>query len=175
MIKHCAKLISNNKIIGWFQGRMEAGARALGNRSLLANPSNPNIKEIINSKIKIRENFRPFAPSILEEYVGEYFENTKNVNYMSMVYTIKKDQSNKIPGVCHVDGTGRLQTVSKKVNPIFYELINELYSINDIPMVLNTSLNENEPIVMKPEQALDLFIRTSMDGIAIENYLITRE
>ena len=175
MIKHCAKLISNNKIIGWFQGRMEAGARALGNRSLLANPSNPNIKEIINSKIKIRENFRPFAPSILEEYVGEYFENTKNVNYMSMVYKVKKDQSNKIPGVCHVDGTGRLQTVSKKVNPIFYELINELYSINDIPMVLNTSLNENEPIVMKPEQALDLFIRTSMDGIAIENYLITRE
>ncbi len=175
MLKFCAEIISQNKILGWFQGRMEAGARALGNRSLLANPSNPNMKDIINSKIKIREMFRPFAPSVLEEHAREYFNYHEGVDYMSMVYKIKSDKMKKIPAVCHVDGTGRLQTVSKKINPVFYSLIKEIYNINGIPMVLNTSLNENEPIVMTPEHAINLFLRTSMDAIAIEDYLILRK
>ena len=175
MLKFCAEIISQNKILGWFQGRMEAGARALGNRSLLANPSNPNMKDIINSKIKIREMFRPFAPSVLEEHASEYFNYHEGVDYMSMVYKIKSDKVKKIPAVCHVDGTGRLQTVSKKINPVFYGLIKEIYNINGIPMVLNTSLNENEPIVMTPEHAINLFLRTSMDAIAIEDYLILRK
>ncbi|MBD1156053.1 carbamoyltransferase [Pelagibacterales bacterium SAG-MED16] len=175
LIKNCAKMILENKILGWFQGRMEAGARALGNRSLLANPTNPNIKDIINSKIKIREMFRPFAPSVLQEYAKDYFEYHQNVDYMSMVYKIKSDKIEKIPAVCHVDHTGRLQTVNEKINPIFYNLIKEIYNINGIPMVLNTSLNENEPIVMTPNQAIDLFVRTTMDAIAIGNYLIIRK
>jgi carbamoyltransferase len=175
IINYCANLITQNKIVGWFQGRMEAGARALGNRSLLANPTNPNIKDVINSKIKIREMFRPFAPSVLEEHASTYFEYHQNVDYMSMVYKIKSEKMKKIPAVCHVDGTGRLQTVNEKNNLIFYNLIKEIYNINGIPMVLNTSLNENEPIVMTPKHAINLFLRTSMDAMAIENYLIIRK
>ena len=175
IINYCANLITQNNIVGWFQGRMEAGARALGNRSLLANPTNPNIKDIINSKIKIREMFRPFAPSVLEEHASTYFEYHQNVDYMSMVYKIKSEKIKKIPAVCHVDGTGRLQTVNEKNNLIFYNLIKEIYNINGIPMVLNTSLNENEPIVMTPKHAINLFLRTSMDAMAIENYIIIRK
>lgn len=174
LIKHVAKYLSNGLIIGWFQGRSEWGPRALGNRSIICDPSYPNMKEIINSKIKRRESFRPFAPSILVEHVEEWFESNKPVPYMEMVYKIKDDKRGIIPAVTHIDGTGRLQTVSKELNEKYYSLISEFYKIKQIPMILNTSFNENEPIVNSPQQAIDCFLRTDMDVLVIEKYVITK-
>jgi carbamoyltransferase len=169
-----AKLIYENKIIGWFKGKMEFGARALGNRSILANPCNPNIKDIINKKIKKRENFRPFAPSILIEKKEEWFSN-KNYNpYMSCVEKISEKKKKLIPGVIHIDGTGRVQTVTKEVNKDFYHLIESFYKLSDVPILLNTSFNENEPIVRMPEEAIDCFLRTEMDVLVLENYIVER-
>ena len=148
--------------------------RVLGNRSILANPSSPLIKDIINIKIKKRENFRPFAPSILIEHKNKWFNNNRSNPYMSSVEDISENLRKQIPAVTHFDGTGRVQTVSKQYNIDFYNLIYEFYKITNIPILLNTSFNENEPIVMNPENAIDCFERTKMDTLVLENFLITR-
>ncbi len=164
-----------SKVVGWFQGKMEWGARALGNRSILADARNPKIKDIINSKIKRRESFRPFAPAILREFTDEWFEINKDVPYMSEVYKILEKHIKKLPGITHVDGTGRLQTVSELNNLKFYNLINTFYKKTKIPLILNTSFNENEPIVESPEQAINCFLRTEMDMLVLENWIILRK
>ena len=164
-----------SKVVGWFQGKMEWGARALGNRSILADARNPKIKDIINSKIKRRESFRPFAPAILREFTDEWFEINKDVPYMSEVYKILEKHIKKLPGITHVDGTGRLQTVSELNNLKFYNLINTFYKKTKIPLILNTSFNENEPIVESPEQAINCFLRTEMDILVLENWIILRK
>jgi carbamoyltransferase len=169
-----SKKLTESKIIGWFQDETEWGPRALGNRSIIADARNPNIKEIINSKIKRRESFRPFAPSILFEKTHEWFQVKDEVPYMSEVYFMKEDKLNLLPGITHVDGTGRLQTVKKNNNFKYYNLINEFYKLTGIPIILNTSFNENEPIVNTPEEAINCFHRTDMDLLVIGNYVISR-
>ena len=169
------KYLMEEKIIGWFQDRMEFGPRALGNRSIISSPIGPNIKNLINSKIKLRENFRPFAPSILEENVSDWFEKHVTSNYMSFVSKIKNEKKNLIPAVTHVDGTGRLQTVNYHQNKKFYNLIKKFYEISNVPILLNTSFNENEPIVMSPKNALECYLRTEMDFLVINNFLINKK
>jgi len=171
LLKQTAKLISEQNIVGWYQGRVEWGPRALGNRSILADPREANMKDILNEKIKHRESFRPFAPSILEEYVSEYFELDIPSPYMLLVAKVKKPE--KIPAVTHVDGTGRLQTVSKKANPLYYDLISEFYKLTGVPVIINTSMNvRGEPIVNTPEQAFDMLLKTDMDHIVMGDYII---
>ena len=169
-----AKKLSEEKIVGWFQGRTEWGPRALGNRSILADPRNPNIKEIINKKIKRRENFRPFAPSILKDHVKNWFEEDCDVPFMSEVKMIKKEKRDFIPGVTHIDGTGRLQTITQDQNLNYYNLIKEFYEITSVPIILNTSFNENEPIVNNPAEAIDCYVRTNMDILVIGNWVVQR-
>jgi carbamoyltransferase len=169
-----AKSIFDNKIVGYFNNKMEFGARALGNRSILANPCNPDMKEIINSKIKRRESFRPFAPAILFEEKKYWFNNEISNPFMSHVEDIKKEQQNKIPAVTHIDGTGRVQTVTKDINKNFYDLINEFYKVSKVPILLNTSFNENEPIVMTFNNAIECFIRTKMDILVLNSFVIER-
>ena len=161
-------------VIGWFNGRAEFGPRALGARSILADPRRMDAKELLNSKIKRRESFRPFAPSILTEYVAEYFEVTDTVPFMEKVFPIRQDKQALIPAVTHADGTGRLQSVDKTVSPRYYQLIEAFRKKTGIPILLNTSFNENEPIVNSPEQALECFLRTNMDMLVLENCVITR-
>jgi len=161
-------------VVGWFSGRAEFGPRALGARSILADPRNTKAKDLLNSKIKRRESFRPFAPSILKEYVGDYFEKVEDVPFMEKVFPIKKEKREEIPAVTHVDGTGRLQTVSKDVSPRYYGLIDTFRRRTGVPILLNTSFNENEPIVNTPAEALDCFLRTQMDMLVLENCLIER-
>ena len=166
--------LTNNGVIGWFQGKMEFGPRALGNRSILADPRKEIMKEIINKKIKRRENFRPFAPSVLKEYQNEWFsENFDNI-YMSSVMKAKFDKIKLIPAVVHVDGTSRVQTVTKENNYKFHNLIKKFYEKTNVPMLLNTSFNENEPIVRKPEEAIKCLLRTDMDSLFINDYLIKK-
>jgi carbamoyltransferase len=173
LLVNTAKLISEENIIGWYQGRMEWGPRALGNRSILADPRNSNMKDILNEKIKHREKFRPFAPSILEEYVSEYFDLDIPSPYMLLVSPVKKPD--KIPAVTHIDGTGRLQTVSREVNPLYYDLIYEFFKITDVPVIINTSMNvRGEPIVNTPEQAYSMLIKTDMDYLVLGNFLISK-
>jgi len=173
LLKKTSRLISDGKIVGWYQGKMEWGPRALGNRSILADPRDGKMKDILNEKIKHREAFRPFAPSILEEYVSEYFDIDRPSPYMLLVANVKKPD--KIPAVTHIDGTGRLQSVSKEVNPLYYDLINEFYKLTSVPVIINTSMNVmGEPIVNTPEQAHNMILKTDMDCIAIGNYLISR-
>jgi carbamoyltransferase len=169
-----ATRILNNEVVGWFQGRMEWGPRALGNRSILANPINPNMKDIINSKIKKREEFRPFAPSILDSKLDEYFEgSSNNLDYMSYVVRAKnKDIYKKIPAVVHSDGTSRVQVVRKNLNERFYKLIESFNKISGVPILLNTSLNVNEPMCESPTQAFNVFTSSSMDVIVMENYVL---
>ena len=174
LYKIVAQKISEGKIIGWFQGRAEFGARALGNRSILADPRRPNIRDIINSKIKKREDFRPFAPSILSEYKDDWFETVYKNYYMESVIKLKSNKKNTIPAVTHIDGTCRLQSVYKDLNPRFYNLIKYFYQITNVPIVLNTSFNENEPMVCAPEEAINCFERTNMDYLIIENQIISR-
>ena len=169
-----SKELSRGKIIGFFNGRMEWGPRALGSRSILADPRNENIREILNLKIKRRENFRPFAPSIIDEYVKDWFDSENEVPFMSKVFQVKKIKRNIIPAVTHVDGSGRLQTVSREYNPNFYKLISDFYKMTEVPILLNTSFNENEPIVCNPTEAIECFLRTKMDILALENFLIYR-
>ena len=170
-----AEKISQSKVVGWFQGNMEWGPRALGNRSILADPRNKNIKDILNTKIKKREEFRPFAPAILEEEVNNWFE-PKDIKspYMSNVYKFKSKVEDILPSVVHIDGTGRAQTVNKTSNMKFHKLINVFFKQTNIPILINTSFNENEPIVFTPQNAIDCFLRTKMDLLAIENYVIER-
>ena len=173
----CEKAVSyiiDNSVIGWFQGRMEFGPRALGNRSILADPRNHNMKNIINQKIKRRENFRPFAPSVLKEFQQDWFqENFENL-YMSSVMRVKNEKLNFIPAVVHVDKTSRVQTVTEEFNLRFYKLIKKFFDKTSVPMLLNTSFNENEPIVRKPEEALDCLIRTDMDALFINDFYIKK-
>ena len=167
------KLIDGG-VIGWFQGRSEFGPRALGHRSILVDPRRKDAKYLLNEKIKRRESFRPFAPSILEEYVKEYFVQNDEVPFMEKVYDIKKEKHSEIPAVTHVDGTGRLQSVNKNISPRYYRLISAFQRKSGVPILLNTSFNENEPIVNKPEEALDCFLRTKMDMLVMENIIVER-
>ncbi len=171
LLEKTAKLISEGNIVGWYQGKMEWGPRALGNRSILADPRDAKMKDILNEKIKHRESFRPFAPSIMEEYVSDYFDIDVPSPYMLMVTNVK--QPKKIPAVTHIDGTGRLQTVSAGSNPLYYNLINEFYKITGIPVLINTSMNVmGEPIVNTPEQAYAMITKTDMDCIIMGDNLI---
>tara|TARA_B110000971_G_C20035834_1_gene514089 strand:- start:2456 stop:4183 length:1728 start_codon:yes stop_codon:yes gene_type:complete len=177
MLETCeiaSDMLSNGKVLGWFQEKMEFGPRALGNRSILADPRNPNMKNIINSKIKRRESFRPFAPSILEEFQNEWFIGDYNNEYMSSVMKVREDKKKLIPAVVHYDNTSRVQTVSKQNNEKYYTLIKLFYKKTKVPILLNTSFNENEPMIMRPIEAIDCLIRTELDGLFINNYYITK-
>ena len=173
LLSHTAQLIADGNIVGWYQGKMEWGPRALGCRSILADPRKAEMKDILNEKIKHREAFRPFAPSILEEYVETYFDLDRISPYMLFVAPVKKP--NIIPAVTHVDGTGRLQTVNKNANSLYYDLINEFYKITGIPVIINTSMNVmGEPIVNTPEQAYNMITKTDMDYLVMGNFVISR-
>jgi len=174
LCRHTAKAISDGKVIGWFQGRMEWGPRALGNRSILGDPRRSDMKDILNLKIKRRESFRPFAPSILRENVHEWFEEDDEVPFMMKVFQIKKEKRNLIPAVTHADGSGRLQTVYKKTNTKYYKLIHAFKDLTGVPLLLNTSFNENEPVVCNPSEALDCFLRTKMDLLVLEDWTVSR-
>jgi carbamoyltransferase len=165
----------NAGVVGWFNGRAEFGPRALGGRSIIADPRRTDAKDLLNAKVKRRESFRPFAPSILKEYVHEYFEVTDEVPFMEKVFPIKKGKHGEIPAVTHVDGTGRLQTVDKNITPRYYNLIDAFRKKTGVPILLNTSFNENEPIVNSPEDALECFLRTNMDMLVLENCIVERK
>ena len=169
-----AGAIADGKVVGWFQGRMEWGPRALGNRSIVCDPRRADMKDILNLKIKRRESFRPFAPSILREAVAEWFEVDDDVPFMMQVYPIREEKRALIPAVTHVDGSGRLQTVTRATNPRYYALIEAFRALTGVPMVLNTSFNENEPVVCKPQEALDCFLRTKMDVLVMGDWVVER-
>jgi len=173
LLSKTAQLIANGKIVGWYQGKMEWGPRALGCRSILADPRKAEMKDILNEKIKHRESFRPFAPSILEEYASEYFDIDRTSPYMLMVAPVKKPRD--IPAVTHVDGTGRLQTVNRQANPLYYDLIKEFQNITGIPVIINTSMNVmGVPIVNTPDQAYQMIVKTDMDYLVMGNYLVKK-
>jgi carbamoyltransferase len=169
-----AERIAGGDVVGWFQGRMEFGPRALGNRSIVVDPRRPDMKDILNARIKHREPFRPFAPSILAERTGEWYEQDYTSPFMIMVYKTRAERREQIPAVNHVDDTGRLQTVERHVSPRYYRLIEEFDRLTGVPIVLNTSFNENEPIVMTPEHAIDTFQKTQMDLIVLGNHVVRR-
>jgi carbamoyltransferase len=175
LIAFAVDAICEGKVVGWFQERMEFGARALGSRSLLADPRRTDMRDIINLKIKFREKFRPFAPSVLEEYVAEWFEVDEVSPFMERVLPIRAEKRAEIPAVTHVDGSGRLQTVSRRTSPLYWELIDQFRQRTGVPMVLNTSLNENEPIVRTPDEAVSCFLRTAMDIIILGNLVMERK
>jgi carbamoyltransferase len=174
LCRRTALAIADGKVIGWFQGRMEWGPRALGNRSILGDPRRANMKELLNLKIKRRESFRPFAPSVLNKYVAEWFEEDGDVPFMMQVFQIRAEKRSLIPAVTHVDGSGRLQTVSERTNPLYYSLVDCFRELTGVPMVLNTSFNENEPVVCDPGQALDCFLRTRMDILVMGHAVLCR-
>ena len=168
------RVLLEGKVIGWFQGRLEWGPRALGNRSILGDPRRADMKDILNLKIKRRESFRPFAPSILREAVKDWFETDDDVPFMMQVFKIRPEKRQEIPAVTHVDGSGRLQTVSASANPRYARLIAAFGEITGVPILLNTSFNENEPIVMRPEEAVDTFQKTRMDLLVLGNHVVRR-
>jgi carbamoyltransferase len=172
--RRAAAIIADGKILGWFQGRAEWGPRALGNRSIVADPRRPEMKGILNRRIKHREIFRPFAPSILAEATGQYFEKSHPSPFMSLAYSVRPEKRDKIPAPTHVDGTGRLQTVTREANPPYHALISAFRDLTGVPVVLNTSFNDNEPIVCSPEEAIDCFRRTQMDALVLGDFLISR-
>ncbi|MFA0751478.1 MAG: hypothetical protein SLRJCFUN_001881 [Candidatus Fervidibacter sp.] len=174
LVRETAQRIAQGKVVGWFQGRMEWGPRALGNRSIVVDPRRPEMKDILNKRVKHREPFRPFAPSVLEEYTGEYYEHSYPSPFMLLAYKVRPEKRDEIPAPTHVDGTGRLQTVSQKTNPLYWRLIDEFRKLTGVPVVLNTSFNENEPIVCTPDEAIDCFLRTHMDVLAIGSFLVER-
>ena len=174
LMRRTAAIIADGKILGWFQGRAEWGPRALGNRSIVADPRRPEMKEILNRRIKHREIFRPFAPSILAEATGEWFEKSHASPFMTLAYAVRPAKRAQIPAPTHVDGTGRLQTVTKEANPRYWALIKAFENATGVPVVLNTSFNDNEPIVCRPEEALDCFLRTQMDALVLGDFLITK-
>jgi carbamoyltransferase len=174
LIDRTARLIAGGGVVGWFQDRMEWGPRALGNRSIVCDPRRPDMKEVLNVKIKRRESFRPFAPSILRESVADWFETDGDVPFMLQVFQVRAEKRSLIPAVTHVDGSGRLQTVREAENPRFYRLIKRFADLTGVPMVLNTSFNENEPVVCRPEEAIDCFLRTKMDALVLENQMVLR-
>src|SRR5712671_3467772 len=166
LTRRAAAIVADGKILGWFQGRAEWGPRALGNRSIVADPRRADMKDILNRRIKHREIFRPFAPSILAEATGEWFEKSHPSPFMTLAYAVRPEKRELIPAPTHVDGTGRLQTVTKEANPKYYALISAFRDLTGVPVVLNTSFNDNEPIVCRPEEALDCFLRTNMDALS---------
>lgn len=174
LCRDTASAIATGDVVGWYQGRSEWGPRALGNRSIVVDPRRADMKDVLNSRIKRRESFRPFAPSILEERVGDYFEETYPDPFMIKVYPIRPEKRPEIPAVTHVDGTGRLQTVSRRQNPRYWALISAFEKETGVPVLLNTSFNENEPIVNTPEEALDCFLRTRMDRLVLGNWVVRR-
>jgi carbamoyltransferase len=174
LMARTAAIVADGKILGWFQGRAEWGPRALGNRSIVADPRRPEMREILNQRIKHREIFRPFAPSILAESTGEWFEKSHPSPFMTLAYAVRPGKRDKIPAPTHVDGTGRLQTVTREANPRYWSLIKAFEKLTGVPVVLNTSFNDNEPIVCRPEEALDCFQRTQMDALVLGDFLITR-
>jgi carbamoyltransferase len=174
LMRRTAAIIAEGKILGWYQGRAEWGPRALGNRSIVADPRRPEMKEILNQRIKHREIFRPFAPSILAEKTGEWFDKAHPSPFMTLAYAVRPEKRDKIPAPTHVDGTGRLQTVTRGANPRYHALISEFERQTGVPVVLNTSFNDNEPIVCRPEEAVDCFLRTQMDALVLGNYLIIK-
>ena len=175
LCRQTAKEIAEGKVVGWFQGRMEWGPRALGNRSIVCDPRRADMKEVLNLKIKRRESFRPFAPSILRESAKGWFETDYDVPFMLQVYQIKEGKRKEIPAVTHVNGSGRLQTITEKQNSLYYNLIKEFEKITGVPIVLNTSFNENEPVVCRPQEALDCFLRTKMDVLILGSHIISRK
>jgi len=174
LVRETAQRIAQGKVVGWFQGRMEWGPRALGNRSIVVDPRRPEMKDILNKRVKHREPFRPFAPSVLEEYTGEYYEHSYPSPFMLLAYKVRPEKRDEIPAPTHVDGSGRLQTVSQKTNPLYCQLIDAFRHLTGVPVVLNTSFNENEPIVCTPDEAIDCFLRTHMDVLAIGCFLVER-
>ncbi|HYP41968.1 MAG TPA: carbamoyltransferase [Chloroflexia bacterium] len=174
LVERAAEVVAEGNVLGWFQGRMEWGPRALGNRSIIADPRRRDMKDILNARIKHREPFRPFAPSTLQDCVGEYFDQTYPDPFMIKVYNVLPEKREVIPAVTHVDGTGRLQTVDREHAPLYWKLINAFGERTGVPVVLNTSFNENEPIVCAPQEAIECFKRTRMDALAIGNYLVEK-
>lgn len=174
LISDAADRIEAGQVVGWFQGRLEWGPRALGNRSILGDPRRANMKDIINGKIKRRESFRPFAPSVLRQHVSEWFLRDGDVPYMAMVFPIRPERRAQIPAVTHVDGSGRLQTVDAQMNPRYAALIEAFYHRTGVPMVLNTSFNENEPVVCRPVEALQCMLRTEMDVVYLGTWRVSR-
>lgn len=174
LARETAQAIADGRVVGWFQGRMEWGPRALGNRSILCDPRRADMKEILNRKIKRRESFRPFAPSVLREHVADWFEEDDDVPFMMQVYQIRAEKRALIPAVTHVDGSGRLQTVYRETNPRYWRLIEAFREITGVPMVLNTSFNENEPVVCRPVEALECFLRTRMDVLVLGGHVVRR-
>jgi carbamoyltransferase len=174
LCRRTAQAVSEGKVVGWFQGRMEWGPRALGNRSIVGDPRRADMKEILNAKIKRRESFRPFAPSVLAEAVSDWFEEDDEVPFMMQVFQIREDKRPQIPAVTHVDGSGRLQTVRAEANPRYHALISAFRDLTGVPMVLNTSFNENEPVVCQPKEALDCFLRTRMDVLVLGEVFVER-
>jgi len=174
LCRRTAGALADGMVVGWFQGRMEWGPRALGNRSILGDPRRPDMKDILNLKIKRRESFRPFAPSILRDAVAGWFETDDDVPFMMQVYQIRQERRAQVPAIAHVDGSGRLQTVHEHTNPLYYRLIREFERLTGVPMVLNTSFNENEPVVCRPDEALDCFLRTRMDVLVLGEHFIAR-
>ena len=175
--KDAAQYIADGKIVGWFQGKMEAGPRALGHRSITVNPMDPDMKKRLNDRVKKREFFRPFAPSVLEERVDEYFVMPKGQlsPFMILVGEVREDKKNVIPAVTHADGTARVHTVNRDINPLYWELIREFEKITGVPVILNTSFNENEPIVRTPDEALNCFLRTDFDVLSIGDYIVLKK
>ena len=172
LVKNAAAIIADGKILGWFQGRAEWGPRALGNRSIVADPRRSDMKEILNRRIKHREIFRPFAPSILAEATGEWFEKSHPSPFMTLAYAVRPEKRALIPAPTHIDGTGRLQTVTREANPRYHALISAFRELTGVPVVLNTSFNDNEPIVCRPEEAIDCFLRTNMDALVLGDFLV---
>lgn len=174
LVDFVSSLISEGKVVGWYQGRSEWGPRALGNRSILANPALTTMKDTINKKIKRRESFRPFAPSVLKEEVSTVFEQIVDSPFMMHVVKVRKEWRGRIPAVTHIDATSRIQTVDKSSNPLYYNLIDAFRNKTGIGLLLNTSFNENEPIVDTPEQAFDCFRRTDMDVLCLGRYVMLK-
>jgi carbamoyltransferase len=167
LTERTADALTGGKVVGWFQGRMEFGPRALGNRSILVDPRRAEMKDVLNARIKRREPFRPFAPSVLEEATGQYFARSEPSPFMLMTYPVRPEKAGEIPAPTHVDGTGRLQTVRHDQNPRFFDLIDAFRTRTGVPVLLNTSFNENEPICCTPEEAVETFRRTKMDALVL--------
>ena len=174
LVEETARYIVEGKVVGWFQGQTEWGPRALGNRSIVVDPRRPEMKDVLNKRVKHREPFRPFSPSILEEHTGEWFESDYPSPFMLMAYPVREEKRHLITTPTHVDGTGRLQTVSRSANPLYWELIGAFNELTGVPVLLNTSFNENEPIVNTPEEAVECFLRTKMDVLVMGPFLVER-
>jgi carbamoyltransferase len=175
LVRCAAEIVANGDVLGWFQGRMEWGPRALGNRSIIADPRRDDMKDILNARIKQREKFRPFAPSVLQEAAGDYFDQSYPDPFMIKVYNVLPEKRAEVPAITHVDGTGRLQTVDKRYSPLYWSLINAFRELTGTALVLNTSFNENEPVVCTPQEAIDCYLRTKMDALAIGHFLVQKD